>query len=75
MSADNPPSDKLLGVVGVFLMAVATLCGLGAIWWWALRGMTGPVGIAITVTVATVDTVGFFFVMIGTAPGQPSRGR
>ena len=47
---------KHLATALLVLAIVATLVG---VWWWALLGMKGPVGAAITATVTVLAVAGF----------------
>lgn len=49
---------RTLRVVSAALMVLGVLSGLGALWWWALYGMSANVGLAWIFTALLVAGIG-----------------
>jgi hypothetical protein len=43
---------------GGWLLAISVLGTIGAVWWWALLGMSHPVVVACRITLATAFVIG-----------------
>jgi hypothetical protein len=59
--------------LGVILLALAAIQPLAALWWWAVFGMSKPVGVAHTFTPFFLFGIGSGLVMVCAAPGSPRQ--
>lgn len=49
--------------IGLTLIALAAIWGLAAMWWWALAGLSEPIGIATGFTTLALAMVGFLTIL------------